>query len=85
MLSDLKDAGISSDKHALIIPPFISRGKKVHPAPFTDSSMSGKLVEFLCILNFVSLLGMNVSYSLNSHLACIIVSSTLCLCSLCSD
>ena len=51
MLFDLKDAGISSDKHALIIPPFISRGKKVHPAPFTDS-MSGKLVEFVCILNF---------------------------------
>ncbi|KGN45860.2 cellulose synthase A catalytic subunit 2 [UDP-forming] [Cucumis sativus] len=35
-----EDAGISSDKHALIIPPFISRGKKVHPVPFTDSSMS---------------------------------------------
>lgn len=51
MLFDLKDAGISSDKHALIIPPFISRGKKVHPAPFTDS-MSGKRVEFLFILNF---------------------------------
>lgn len=35
-----EDAGISPDKHALIIPPFMSRGKKVHPVPFTDSAMS---------------------------------------------
>ncbi|XP_011044242.1 PREDICTED: cellulose synthase A catalytic subunit 2 [UDP-forming]-like [Populus euphratica] len=33
-----EDAGISSDKHALIIPPF--RGKRIHPMPFPDSSMS---------------------------------------------
>ncbi|XP_042493386.1 cellulose synthase A catalytic subunit 2 [UDP-forming]-like [Macadamia integrifolia] len=32
-----EDAGISSDQHALIIPPFMSRGKRVHPMPFTDS------------------------------------------------
>ncbi|XP_057532055.1 cellulose synthase A catalytic subunit 5 [UDP-forming]-like [Amaranthus tricolor] len=35
-----EDAGISPDKHALIIPPFMSRGKKVHPVPFSDSAMS---------------------------------------------
>ncbi|KAJ8446061.1 hypothetical protein Cgig2_017563 [Carnegiea gigantea] len=35
-----EDAGISPDKHALIIPPFMSRGKKVHPVPFPDSAMS---------------------------------------------
>nr|AIA61439.1 cellulose synthase [Boehmeria nivea] len=33
-----EDTGISSDKHALIIPPFMSRGKRVHPMPFSDSS-----------------------------------------------
>ncbi|KAG6774351.1 hypothetical protein POTOM_021704 [Populus tomentosa] len=33
-----EDVGISSDKHALIIPPF--RGKRIHPMPFPDSSMS---------------------------------------------
>ncbi|KAE8100408.1 hypothetical protein FH972_018308 [Carpinus fangiana] len=36
---DHEDAGISSDKHALIIPPFMSRGKRVHPMPISDSSM----------------------------------------------
>ena len=41
----VKDAGISSDKHALIIPPFMSRGKRVHPMPISDSSMSCKLVD----------------------------------------
>ncbi|KAJ4965339.1 hypothetical protein NE237_017188 [Protea cynaroides] len=35
-----EDAGISSDQHALIIPPFMGRGKRVHPVPFPDSSMS---------------------------------------------
>ncbi|BBH08926.1 cellulose synthase A9 [Prunus dulcis] len=35
-----EDVGIASDKHALIIPPFMSRGKRVHPMPTTDSSMS---------------------------------------------
>ncbi|GFY85654.1 cellulose synthase A2 [Actinidia rufa] len=35
-----EDTGISADKHALIIPPFMGRGKRVHPVPFTDSSMS---------------------------------------------
>ncbi|KAF9687069.1 hypothetical protein SADUNF_Sadunf02G0055500 [Salix dunnii] len=33
-----EDVGISSDKHALIIPPF--HGKRIHPMPFSDSSMS---------------------------------------------
>ncbi|XP_062099498.1 cellulose synthase A catalytic subunit 2 [UDP-forming]-like [Humulus lupulus] len=32
-----EDTGISSDKHALIIPPFMSRGKRVHPMPFSES------------------------------------------------
>ncbi|KMT19568.1 hypothetical protein BVRB_1g011870 [Beta vulgaris subsp. vulgaris] len=35
-----EDAGISPDRHALMIPPFITRGKKVHPVPFPDSAMS---------------------------------------------
>ncbi|RWR85292.1 cellulose synthase A catalytic subunit 2 UDP-forming [Cinnamomum micranthum f. kanehirae] len=33
-----EDAGISSDSHALIIPPFMGRGKRIHPMPFPDSS-----------------------------------------------
>ena len=36
----IKDVGISSDKHALIIPPFMSRGKRVHPMPVPDPSMT---------------------------------------------
>ncbi|KAL0369342.1 UNVERIFIED_CONTAM: Cellulose synthase A catalytic subunit [UDP-forming] [Sesamum calycinum] len=39
-LSLLMDDTISADKHALIIPPFMARGKRVHPMPFTDSSMT---------------------------------------------
>ncbi|XP_073063953.1 cellulose synthase A catalytic subunit 5 [UDP-forming]-like isoform X2 [Primulina eburnea] len=35
-----EDDTISADKHALIIPPFMSRGKRIHPDPFTDSSMT---------------------------------------------
>ncbi|OMO68121.1 Cellulose synthase [Corchorus olitorius] len=35
-----EDAGISADKHALIIPPFMSRGKRVHPMPVPDPSMT---------------------------------------------
>ncbi|GMI77100.1 ISOXABEN RESISTANT 2, cellulose synthase 6, PROCUSTE 1 [Hibiscus trionum] len=35
-----EDTGISSDKHALIIPPFMSRGKRVHPVPIPDPSMT---------------------------------------------
>ncbi|KAL0432298.1 UNVERIFIED_CONTAM: Cellulose synthase A catalytic subunit [UDP-forming] [Sesamum latifolium] len=35
-----EDDTISADKHALIIPPFMARGKRVHPMPFTDSSMT---------------------------------------------
>ncbi|KAG5250712.1 CesA7A family protein [Salix suchowensis] len=33
-----EDVGISSDKHALILPPF--HGKRIHPMLFSDSSMS---------------------------------------------
>ncbi|KAL0351614.1 UNVERIFIED_CONTAM: Cellulose synthase A catalytic subunit [UDP-forming] [Sesamum calycinum] len=35
-----EDDTISADKHALIIPPFMGRGKRVHPVPYTDSSMT---------------------------------------------
>nr|QST76791.1 cellulose synthase [Abelmoschus esculentus] len=35
-----EDVGISSDKHALIVPPFMSRGKRVHPMPTPDPSMT---------------------------------------------
>ncbi|KAB2603505.1 cellulose synthase A catalytic subunit 2-like [Pyrus ussuriensis x Pyrus communis] len=35
-----EDVGIASDKHALIVPPFMSRGKRVHPMPSSDSFMS---------------------------------------------
>ncbi|KAK0576072.1 hypothetical protein LWI29_011476 [Acer saccharum] len=35
-----EDAGISPDKHALIIPPFMSRGRRVHPMSIPDSPMS---------------------------------------------
>ncbi|CAA0812495.1 Cellulose synthase A catalytic subunit 6 [Striga hermonthica] len=35
-----EDDTISTDKHALIIPPFAGRGKRVHPVPYTDSSMT---------------------------------------------
>ncbi|XP_062024928.1 cellulose synthase A catalytic subunit 2 [UDP-forming]-like [Rosa rugosa] len=35
-----EDVGIASDKHALIIPPFMSRGKRVHPMPSSDAAMS---------------------------------------------
>ncbi|RZC23930.1 Cellulose synthase A catalytic subunit 6 isoform C [Glycine soja] len=34
-----EDVGISADKHALILPPFTARGKRVHPMPFPDSSV----------------------------------------------
>ncbi|XP_044511054.1 cellulose synthase A catalytic subunit 2 [UDP-forming]-like isoform X1 [Mangifera indica] len=37
---DQEDVGISSDKHALIIPPFMGCGKRVHPMAFPDSSMT---------------------------------------------
>ncbi|GAB2269897.1 Cellulose synthase A catalytic subunit 6 [UDP-forming] [Dionaea muscipula] len=35
-----EDVGVSPDKHALIIPPFMSRGKKVHPMPIPDSHVT---------------------------------------------
>ncbi|XP_051151002.1 cellulose synthase A catalytic subunit 5 [UDP-forming]-like isoform X2 [Andrographis paniculata] len=31
-----------ADNHALIIPPFVGRGNRVHPMPFCDSSMTMK-------------------------------------------
>ncbi|GFP80167.1 probable cellulose synthase a catalytic subunit 9 [UDP-forming] [Phtheirospermum japonicum] len=36
----LNDDTISADQHALIVPPVMGRGKRVHPMPFTDSSMT---------------------------------------------
>lgn len=50
----MKDAGISPDKHALIIPPFMSRGRRVHPMSIPDSPMSCKFVEFDRFLMFVN-------------------------------
>lgn len=38
----IKDVGISADKHALILPPFMARGKRIYPMPFPDSSVPGK-------------------------------------------
>ncbi|KAE8684524.1 Cellulose synthase A catalytic subunit 2 [Hibiscus syriacus] len=38
-----EDFGISSDKHALIVPPLMSRGKRVHPMPTPDPSMTCEL------------------------------------------
>ncbi|KAL5560202.1 hypothetical protein UlMin_036413 [Ulmus minor] len=35
-----EDTGIAADKHALIVPPFMSRGKRVHPMPYSDSSVA---------------------------------------------
>ncbi|CAA0812895.1 Probable cellulose synthase A catalytic subunit 9 [Striga hermonthica] len=35
-----EDDTISADKHALIIPPYMSRGNRVHPMLFTDSPMT---------------------------------------------
>ncbi|KAL8110427.1 hypothetical protein AgCh_026226 [Apium graveolens] len=35
-----EDDAISADKHALIVPPFRGRAKRVHPMPYTDSSVS---------------------------------------------
>lgn len=35
-----EDDTISADKHALIIPYFMGHERRVHPMPFTDSSMS---------------------------------------------
>lgn len=37
-MSFVKDVGISSDKHALIVPPFMGRGNRVHPMSIPDSS-----------------------------------------------
>ncbi|KAM5577673.1 cellulose synthase A catalytic subunit 2 [UDP-forming]-like [Rosa sericea] len=33
-----EDSEISSDRHALIVPPYMSHGNRVHPVPFPDSS-----------------------------------------------
>ncbi|XP_031272121.1 cellulose synthase A catalytic subunit 2 [UDP-forming] [Pistacia vera] len=33
-----EDAEISSDQHALIVPPFMGHGNRVHPMPYTDPS-----------------------------------------------
>lgn len=41
----MKDDGISADKHALIIPPIMGRAKRVHPMPFSDSSISCKFID----------------------------------------
>lgn len=56
-----KGVGISPDKHALIVPPFMSRGKRVHPMPISDSPMSCKLVEIFLVF-FFSLFPLNDAY-----------------------
>ncbi|KVI07256.1 Cellulose synthase, partial [Cynara cardunculus var. scolymus] len=38
-----EDDGISADKHALIIPPFMNRSKRIHPMPFSDTASSVSL------------------------------------------
>ncbi|KVH99583.1 Cellulose synthase [Cynara cardunculus var. scolymus] len=38
-----EDDGISADKHALIIPPFMNRAKRIHPMPFSDTASSVSL------------------------------------------
>ncbi|MBA0692005.1 hypothetical protein Goari_009599, partial [Gossypium aridum] len=42
-----EDVGISPDKHALIVPPFMSRGKRVHPMPMPDPSMTCELFHMI--------------------------------------
>lgn len=42
----LQDVGISSNKHALIIPPFVDRGRWIHPMPNSDSSVPCNLFFF---------------------------------------
>lgn len=37
-----QDADISSDRHALIVPPFMGHGSRVHPVPFTEPSIPCK-------------------------------------------
>ncbi|KAF7834193.1 cellulose synthase A catalytic subunit 6 [UDP-forming] [Senna tora] len=34
-----EDSEISSDRHALIVPPYINNGNRVHPMPYTDPSV----------------------------------------------
>ncbi|KDP35302.1 hypothetical protein JCGZ_09461 [Jatropha curcas] len=34
-----EDAEISSDRHALIVPPFMGHGNRVHPMPYSDPSI----------------------------------------------
>ncbi|XP_027354437.1 cellulose synthase A catalytic subunit 6 [UDP-forming]-like isoform X4 [Abrus precatorius] len=34
-----EDPEISSDQHALIVPPYMNNGNRVHPMPYTDSSI----------------------------------------------
>nr|APU87553.1 CesA9 [Plantago cunninghamii] len=35
-----EDDTISADQHALVIPPYSARGKRVHPVPYTDPSLT---------------------------------------------
>lgn len=38
-----QDSEISADRHALIVPPFMGNGNRVHPMPYTDASTPCKL------------------------------------------
>ncbi|KAL8132955.1 cellulose synthase A catalytic subunit 5 [UDP-forming]-like [Apium graveolens] len=35
-----EDDAISADKHALVVPPYMGNAKRVHPTPYSDSSLS---------------------------------------------
>ncbi|KAL5096132.1 hypothetical protein RYX36_000459, partial [Vicia faba] len=35
-----EDPEISSDRHALIVPPYMNHGNRVHPMPYNDPSIS---------------------------------------------
>lgn len=47
----MKDDGISADKHALI--PLMGRGNRVHPMPFSDSSISCKFLGLVCVFSSI--------------------------------
>lgn len=50
----MQDVGVSPDSHALIIPPFMGGGKRVHPIPFPDPSLSCKLLRGCIIAIFLT-------------------------------
>lgn len=47
-----QDSEISSDRHALIVPPFMGHGNRVHPMPYPDSSTPRKSFFFGCTFSY---------------------------------